>query len=86
MSEQFSQIRDQVVSTFTDTAGAAIAFAPKLIGAFLVLLAGWLLARLVQAIVQRSIRAGLEAILERTGVAQALERTSISLTPTVSPF
>ena len=59
MSEQFAQIRDQVLTTFADTAGAAIAFAPKLIGALLVLFVGWVLARLVQAIVQRSIRAGL---------------------------
>ncbi len=82
MSEQFAQIRDQVFKTLTDTAAGAIEFAPKLVGALVVLSIGWILARLVQAVVERSIRVGLDALLERTGVAERLEGASISVTPT----
>jgi hypothetical protein len=81
MSEGFEEIGTMIVAMASDTVSGIIAFTPRLIGALAVLLFGWLLARLVQAVVERSIRVGLDSILERTGIAQALERTSMTATP-----
>jgi small-conductance mechanosensitive channel len=81
MNEQFSEIRAVVLSMLTDTAAAVISFLPKLIAAVAVLLVGWLLARLVSAVLERSVRGGLDALLERSGVTQALEATSLTATP-----
>lgn len=81
MNEQFVQIKDILVSMVTDTAAAMINFLPKLVGAIAVLLLGWLIARALRAVVQRAIRGGLDALLERTGVQRALERTSMTSTP-----
>ncbi len=81
MNEQFTEISDLVQAMVTDLFGSLIQFAPKLVGAIVVLLIGWIIARVLQAIVRRSIQGGLESILERTGVAQALERTSMTMAP-----
>ena len=81
MTKAFEEIGTMIVSMVSDTAAAIIAFLPKLIGALVVLLIGWLLARLVQTIVERSIRAGLDTLLERTGIAEALERSNMTTTP-----
>jgi small-conductance mechanosensitive channel len=81
MSEQLQEIQAMIVSMATDTLAVVVSFTPKLLGAMLVLLIGWLFARLVRAVVERSIRAGLDAVLERTGIAQTLERTAIATPP-----
>ena len=81
MTEQFVQIRDMLTQMATDTLGAVIAYLPNLIGGLVVLLIGWLFARLISSILERSIRGGLEGILERTGVTQALERVAMTATP-----
>ena len=81
MSEQFEQIREMLVSMVTSTAGTAVEFLPKLVGALAVLLIGWVFARMVRAVINRSIRGGLDTLLERSGAAQVLERTSLTATP-----
>jgi len=81
MSEQFEQIREMLVSMATNTASTAVEFLPKLLGGLVVLLIGWIIARIVRAVVDRSIRGGLDALLERSGAAQVLERTSMTATP-----
>lgn len=81
MNEQFSEISDLIQTMVTDLAASVITFAPKLVGAIIVLLIGWLFARLLQAVVRRSIQGGLESLLERSGIGQALERTSMSMAP-----
>lgn len=81
MTEQFAEIRDQLTSMVTDMVAGMIGFAPKLVGALLVMLMGWILARLVRTVAERSIRAGLDSILERTGLSQTLERSSMTATP-----
>jgi hypothetical protein len=81
MNEQFAEIRDQLTTMVTDMVAGMIGFAPKLVGALLVMLVGWFLARLVRAVVERSIRAGLDSILERTGLSQTLEQSSMTTTP-----
>ena len=81
MTEQFTQIQDMLIKMGTDTLSTMIAFLPKLIGAFVVLLIGWMIAKILRAVVERSLRAGLDALLERTGVNQALESSNITATP-----
>ena len=81
MTEQFTEIRELLLSMIQQTAEAVVLFLPKLVGALLVLLLGWLFARLMRSILERSIRAGLDAVLDRTGLNQALERTSMTATP-----
>ena len=81
MNEEFAKIQEILVSMVTDTAAGIITFLPKLVGAVAILLLGWLIAKLLRSVVQRSIRSGLDALLERTGAQQALERTSMTSTP-----
>jgi small-conductance mechanosensitive channel len=81
MSEQFAQVRELMISMATDTLSAIISFTPKLLGAVFVLLVGWIVARAVQVVAERSIQAGLDTLLERTGISQALERTAMTTTP-----
>ena len=81
MNEQFEQIQEILLAMVNDTVVAVIAFLPKFVGGLAVLLVGWLIARLLRSLVERSIRGGLDALLERTGASQALERTSMTATP-----
>lgn len=81
MNEQFDQIREILMTMLTDTVGAVITFMPKLVGAIAVLLIGWAIARVLRAVTERSIRGGLDALLERTGASEALERTSMTAAP-----
>lgn len=81
MNEQFSEIQKMLIDMLTNVTGAAIEFLPKLIGAFLVLFVGWLFAKLVRAILVRSVQVSLDAVLERSGLMEALERASITAQP-----
>lgn len=81
MNEQVQQIQDLIVSMATDTLAVVVSFTPKLIGALTVLILGWLLARLLRLGIERSIEVGLDALLERSGITQVLERSAISMTP-----
>lgn len=81
MTEQFAQIQQLVFQMGTDTLSAVIGFLPKLVGASVVLLVGWLFARLLSAVAQRSLQASLDGLLERAGVTQALEQRSITTNP-----
>ncbi len=81
MNEEFANIQEILVSMVNDTAAGIITFLPKLVGGLAVLLIGWLIAKLLRAVLQRAIRGGLDALLERTGAQQALERTSMTATP-----
>ena len=81
MNEEFANIQEILASMLKNTAEGVVSFVPKLIGAVAILLIGWLIARVIRAVVQRSIRGGLNAFLERTGAQQALERASMTATP-----
>lgn len=81
MAEQFADIRTMIVAMASNTIAGAIAFTPKLVGALFVMTMGWLFARLVRALLERSIRAGLDDLLERSGATRVLERTSMTAAP-----
>ena len=81
MNEQFSEIQRMLIDMLTSVTSSAIEFLPKLVGAGFVLLLGWLFAKLVRAILVRSIQVSLDGLLERSGLLEALERASISAQP-----
>ncbi len=81
MNDQFSEIQDMLVGMVTNVASGAIEFLPKLIGALAVLFLGWILAKILRAVLARSIQVSLDALLERSGLMEALERASISAQP-----
>jgi len=81
MNEQFSEIQQMLIDMLTSVTGGAIEFLPKLIGAFAVLFIGWIFARIIRAVLVRSIQVSLDALLERSGLMETLERASISAQP-----
>lgn len=81
MNEQFSEIQSMLMDMLTGVTGTAIAFLPKLVGALAVVFVGWILAKLIRAILVRSIQVSLDTILERSGAMEALERASITAQP-----
>lgn len=59
-------------------------FAPRLLGAGLILLAAFLLARFLQRLATRLLqRIGLDDLFERTGVSSSLERANFRAGPSV---
>jgi hypothetical protein len=81
MNEQFEQIRQMLIDMLTNVTGVTIEFLPKMIGALAVLLVGWLFAKLVRAILVRSVQVSLDGLLERSGAMETLERASITAQP-----
>ena len=81
MSEQFSEIQNMLVDMLTNVVAGTIDFAPKLIGAIVVLFLGWIFAKLVRVILVRAVQVSLDALLERTGLMETLERASITAQP-----
>lgn len=81
MNEQFGQIQAMLVDMLTNVTGSAIEFLPRLIGAFAVLLVGWILAKIVRAILVRAVEVSLDSLLERSGLMETLERASITAQP-----
>lgn len=81
MNEQFAQIQQMLIEMMTNVTSGTIDFLPKLVGAFIVLLLGWIIAKLLRAILVRSIQVSLDQLLERSGVTETLEQASISAQP-----
>ncbi len=62
--------------------GAFLAYIPQLIGAIIILVVGWLLARALQAVVDRLLRGvGFDRWMERGGVKQFFDRAQTDHTP-----
>ena len=81
MNEQFGQIKQMLVDMLTNVTSGAIEFLPKLIGAIVVLLIGWILAKILRAILVRAVQVSLDSLLERSGLMETLERASITAQP-----
>ncbi len=66
-----------------DALGVAFTdFAPRLLGAGLVLLVAFFIARLLRRLVQRFLeRAGFDDLFERTGSSSSMERIGLSMAP-----
>jgi len=81
MSDQFSEIQDMLLGMLNNVASGAIDFLPKLIGAIAVLFVGWVISRIIRAILVRSVQVSLDKLLERSGLMEALEGASITAQP-----
>jgi hypothetical protein len=70
---------DRLQSSFREVFGDLI---PALLGALIIVFAGYLLAKVLERIVDRFLRRiGLNAMLERGGVMRAVERSGAHLNP-----
>lgn len=65
----FDGVRDGLDNAWNDV----ITFAPKLIGAAIILLVGWLIARVIRGVFVRVLdRVGLDKLLDRAGLSHTL--------------
>lgn len=72
-----------IQNAFSNMVTNAIDYLPRLVTALVILLAGWLLAKLIATIVQRlGQQLRLEELLERTGIKAGLEKAQINRTGT----
>jgi hypothetical protein len=70
---------DRLQASFSEVFGELI---PALLGALIIVFAGYLLAKVLERIVDRFLRRiGLNAVLERGGVMQAVARSGAHLNP-----
>lgn len=71
---------DRLQSSFTEVFGELI---PALLGALIIVFAGYLLAKVLERLVDRGLRRiGLNNMLARGGVMEAVERSGAHLNPT----
>jgi hypothetical protein len=71
---------DRLQSSFTEVFGELI---PALLGALIIVFAGYLLAKVLEKLVDRALRRiGLNNMLARGGVMEAVERSGAHLNPT----
>ena len=62
--------------------GRVIAFLPNLLGAIVILLVGWGIGKLIQALVTRGLRAvHFNDVTERAGINTALQRADVKASP-----
>src|SRR5215208_227564 len=74
---------DDFSSRMQNSLGQFVQFLPTVLGAVIILFAGYLLARLVERATDRVLRrVRLNQLLERGGVMQAVERSGSHLNPT----
>ena len=79
-SDSTSEFTDRLQSSFAQIFGQVV---PALLGAAVIIFAGYLLAKVLQRLTERGLRkVGLNRMLERGGVTQAVERTGTHLNPT----
>ncbi len=77
-----NEITDSIRSTLTGLVTGLVEFFPSLLLALFILAVGWLLARLVRAIVVRlGQRVGFDKLIERTGLTGGLQQAQITQTP-----
>ena len=64
---------DGIQEGLNDAWEAIVEFTPKLVGALLILLVGWLIARFLRGVFERLFKAvGLDKLLERAGMGETL--------------
>jgi len=74
-----NQLRDMGEAmwySFTQALGAFMSFLPALLGALIVLIAGWFIAGSLARLIERGLRAiGLERAVERSGIGHFIEQS-----------
>ncbi len=77
-------LREIVVSALSELGTDLVVFVPRLLGALLILLIGWVVARVAQAVAAGILsRAGLDAAGERLGVDSTLRGSGIEARPSM---
>lgn len=75
-------LKEILVRSLSELGADVAAFVPKLLGALVILLIGWVVARIVQAVAGRILaRARLDAAAERLGVQETLRTSGIERPP-----
>lgn len=77
----FDHILDSLTSAFTQFGEAAVAYVPVIVSALVVLLIGWIIAKLIGRLISRALRGvKFDDLLERAGFDGALKRINPDLT------
>ncbi|MEE8199604.1 MAG: hypothetical protein V3R29_00410 [Candidatus Acidoferrales bacterium] len=80
--EQAQTWRDLLIQPMQDMLAKILSFLPNLAFAILILVAGWIFARILRALVERMLRmAKFDSLTERAGINQALQQGQITATP-----
>jgi hypothetical protein len=75
-----SEFADRLQSSFAQIFGQVV---PAILGAAVIIFAGYLLAKVLQRLTERGLRrVGLNRMMERGGVTQAVERSGTHVNPT----
>ena len=76
-----SDLIDGLSEGLTNAGETILSFLPRLIGALIILVVGWLIAKLVRRGVARLLKAiGLEGLLARAGLAERLDEAGYTAT------
>lgn len=81
MENPFAEVTEMVSTMLESSLTTMVAYAPKLLSALVVLLVGWVLARVLRAVLQRSLQVALDSLVERAGLSETLERAAITTRP-----
>jgi small-conductance mechanosensitive channel len=80
---QGQQAQDTFVQPLQNALSTFLSYVPQLIGAIIILIIGYIVAKVLQAVVTRVLRGvGFENWMERGGVRQFFERAQTDQTPT----
>ena len=73
---------DAIFVALTGALNDVLGFVPKLLGALVILFVGWLVARAVEALVAKGLRAvRFNQVADRAEIDQFLERAGVRLDP-----
>ena len=73
-----SSLKNTLVKAFNDYIGGIIAHLPSILSGLVVLLVGWLIARILRAVVRGIFtRAGVDAMAQRSGVDKVLGKLGV---------
>lgn len=73
---------ETVLNAISDSFASFISFVPHIVGALIVFVVGWILARVVKRVVLRVLDViQLEPFAEKVGISNALKRAGASITP-----
>lgn len=77
----WSDFIDGLSEGLEDAGQTILSFLPRLIGALVILIVGWLIARLIHRVVGRLLKAlNLETLLERAGLTERLQTAGYTAT------
>ena len=80
---QGQQAEDTFVQSLQNALSTFLSYLPQLVGAIIILIIGYIVAKVLQAVVTRVLRGiGFESWMERGGIKQFFDRAQTNQTPT----